>query len=56
VACHRGEAHLLQQRAELVRFRGGVLDELDAVDAERVGRLRQAFREGHCRKLSTLLN
>ena len=39
VAGHRGEAHRLQQRAEGLRLRGGVLDELDAVHAQRVAGL-----------------
>src|SRR5438067_4846074 len=47
VARHRGEAHFLQQRAEGLRLRGGVLDELEPVDAQRIGRLRQVFLGGH---------
>src|SRR6266850_6321273 len=47
MARDRREAHLLQQRAESLRLRGGVLDELQAVDAERVGRLGQVFLGGH---------
>ena len=39
VARHRHEAHRLQHRAERLRLRGGVLDELDAVHAERIGGL-----------------
>src|SRR6476646_3880412 len=42
-----GEAHLLQQFPELLRLRGGVLDELQAVDAEWVRRLRQLLLDGH---------
>src|SRR5204863_4114784 len=47
VARHGGEAQLLQERAELLRLGGGVLDELQSVDAERVGRLGQVFPGGH---------
>ena len=44
MARERREAELLQQRAERLRLRSGVLDELDAVDADGVRRLRQAPR------------
>src|SRR5882672_472811 len=47
VARDRREAHLLQQRAELLRLRGGVLDELEPIDAERIGGLRQILLGGH---------
>jgi len=47
VARHRREAHFLEQRAELLRLRSGVLDELQAVHAQRVGRLGQALLDGH---------
>src|SRR5439155_19545062 len=47
MARDRGEAHLLQQRAELLRLRGGVLDELQPVDAERVGGFRQRLFDAH---------
>ena len=33
----RGETHLLEQVAELLRVRGGVFDELEAVRAHGIG-------------------
>src|SRR5512145_471578 len=47
MARERREAELLQQRAERLRLRSGVLDELDAVDADGVRRLRQALLDRH---------
>ena len=43
VARDRDEAHHLQHRTERLRLRGRVLDELDAVHAEWIARLRIVF-------------
>ena len=43
---HRAEAHHLQHLAQRLRLAGGVLDELDAVQAQRVGQLADGFAVG----------
>jgi hypothetical protein len=47
VARDRVEAHLLHHRAERLRLRGGELDELDAVDADRVRWFGELLGDGH---------
>ena len=47
MARHRHEAHRLQQPAERLRLRRRVLDELDAVQAERVRGLGMVLADRH---------